>query len=74
MMANQRVAKCPSHGRKLYHDLYNHATKSWFRYHCDVAMMANQQVPNAQVMEESSIMTYTIMKQSLGSGIIAMWL
>ena len=38
-MANEHVAKCPSHGRKLYHDLYNHATKSWFRlhtHHCDV--------------------------------------
>jgi len=40
MMANQEVAKCPCHGRKLYHDFYNHATQSWFRlhtHHCDVA-------------------------------------
>jgi hypothetical protein len=37
-------------------------------------MMANEQVANAQVREESSIMTYTIMQQSLGSGIIMMWL
>ena len=29
-------------------------------------MMAIEQVANAQVMEESSIMTYTIMQQSLG--------
>jgi hypothetical protein len=28
--------------------------------------MASEQVANAQVMEESSIMTYTIMQQSLG--------
>jgi hypothetical protein len=31
-------------------------------------MMANEQVANAQVMEESSIMTKTNMQQSLGSG------
>ena len=31
-----------------------------------VPMMDNNQVPNAQVMGESSIMTYTIMQQSLG--------
>ena len=37
-------------------------------------MMANQRVANAQVMEESSIMTYTIMQQCLGFGIIVMWL
>jgi hypothetical protein len=29
-------------------------------------MMDIEQVANAQVMEESSIMTYTIMQQSLG--------
>jgi hypothetical protein len=31
-------------------------------------MMAIEQVANAQVMEESSIMTYTMMQQSLGFG------
>lgn len=31
-------------------------------------MMANEQVANAQVMEQSPIMTYTIMQQSLRSG------
>jgi hypothetical protein len=37
-------------------------------------MMAIEQVANAQVMEESSIMTYTMMQQSLGFGIIAICL
>jgi len=39
-MANKQVAKCESHGTKLNHDLYIHATKSWLRlhtHHCDVA-------------------------------------
>lgn len=44
------------------------------KWNVQVPMMANQQVANAQVMEESSIMTYTIMQQSLGFRIIVMLL
>ena len=44
------------------------------KWNVQVPMMANNQVPNAQVMGETSIMTYTMMQQSLGFGIIVMWL
>jgi hypothetical protein len=44
------------------------------KWNAQVPMMANNQVPNAQVMGETSIMTYTIMQQSLGFGIIAICL